>query len=264
MPKVVALDFETANYPRDSAIALGISVIENNVIKETRSWLFRPPGKSIYIREDFIRIHGIRPADLKDKPQFDGVWQEIEAYLESVDLLIAHNAGFDRSVLHAVADHYGIALPRYNWQCTVNIARRTWPHLSNHKLPTVCEHLGIQLKHHDPASDAEACSRIFLCSESPVESAATEGDAGLTAKTPELEAVMAQYRLGIRYYNGQDVSQNYAKALNWLRKAAEQGHVKAQSHLVDMYSRGEGVQQDHAEATKWRERAQWKLRNDAL
>ncbi len=255
MPKVVALDFETANYPRDSAIALGISVIEDDLIKETRSWLFRPPGKSIYIREDFIKIHGIRPADLKDKPHFHGVWPEIEVYLENVDLLIAHNAGFDRSVLYGVADRYGIALPRYNWQCTVNIARRTWPHLANHKLPTVCEHLGIQLKHHDPASDAEACSKIFLCSETSIEQMPAEDETGLTSASPEMDTAMAQYRLGIRYYNGQDVSQNYAKALNWLRKAAEQGHVKAQSHLGDMYHKGEGVPQDHAEAIKWHERA---------
>jgi DNA polymerase-3 subunit epsilon len=65
-------------------------------------------------------------------------------------------------VLFSVADHYGIELPAYKWQCTVNIARVTWPGLVNHKLSTVAEHLNIPLKHHDPASDAEACARIFL------------------------------------------------------------------------------------------------------
>lgn len=256
MPKVVALDFETANYPRNSAIALGLSVIEDGTVKETRSWLFRPPGKGIYIREDFIAIHGIRPSDLKDKPYFDGVWPEINRYLDDVDLLIAHNAAFDRSVLYSVAEHYDIPLPGYSWQCTVNIARRTWPNLLNHKLPTVCGHLGIELKHHDPASDAEACSRIFLSAAIPVDvSAYTEYESTITALSVEEEAVMAQYRLGIRYYNGQDVTQSYDKALQWLRKAAEQGHVKAQSHLADMYAKGEGVPQDSAEAAKWYERA---------
>ena len=236
MAKVVALDFETANYPRESAIALGICIIEDNIIKETRSWLFRPPGNGIYIREDFIRIHGIRPADLRGKPYFQGVWQEIAGYLENVDLLIAHNAGFDRSVLHAVADHYNIVLPRYNWQCTVNIARRTWPHLVNHKLPTVCEHLGIELKHHDPASDAEACSRILLCSESAVPEAGSsiEDKGSSSGCATEMDTAAAQYRLGMRYYNGQDVLQNHIKAINWLRKAAEQGHAQAQIHLNDI------------------------------
>ena len=158
----LAIDFETANYPRESAIALGLSVIQDGRVTETRSWLFRPPGSRIYIRPDFIDIHGITPAMLKDKPDFSGVWNEISDYFKNTNKLIAHNAGFDRSVLFAVADHYGIQLPSYEWQCTVNMSRVMWPGLYNHKLPTVCDHLGIQLKHHDPASDAEACAKIYL------------------------------------------------------------------------------------------------------
>jgi len=253
MPKVVALDFETANYPRESAIALGVSVIEDGIIRGARSWLFRPPGERIYIREDFIKIHGIRPADLRDKPYFHGVWPEIEACLQNADLIIAHNVGFDRSVLHAVANHYSIDLPRFNWQCTVNIARAAWPGLVNHKLPTVCEHLGIPLRHHDPASDAIACAKIFLSSESvvPERAVAAGYDAGPGGEAPELGIVMSQYRLGIRYCDGQGVAQNYAKALNLLRKAAEQGHAEAQCRLGDMYDRGEGVSPSVDDALKW-------------
>jgi DNA polymerase-3 subunit epsilon len=229
MPKVVALDFETANYPRDSAIALGISIIQDNVITERKSWLFRPPGNSIYIRPDFIKIHGIRPADLKDKPRFQGVWSEVEALIKGADLLIAHNAGFDRSVLYGVTQHYNIELPRYNWQCTVNIARAAWPHLPNHKLPTVCEHLGIELKHHDPASDAEACARIFLSSQSSVELAAVGKEYSSYQNNEDVGQGVAgaQYRLGIRYYEGKDVAEDRAKAFNLVRKAAEQGHAEA-------------------------------------
>lgn len=160
--KYLAIDFETANYPRESAIALGISVIDGGKVVETRAWTFRPPGKRIYIRPDFIDIHGIRPEHLKDRPHFDGVWDEMRPYFERAETLIAHNAGFDRSVLYGVADHYNISLQPFYWKCTVNLSRVSWPGLYNHKLPTVCEHLGITLKHHDPASDAEASARIFL------------------------------------------------------------------------------------------------------
>ena len=34
--------------------------------------------------------------------------------------------------------------------------------LTRANLPAVCEHLGIALNHHDPASDAEACARIVI------------------------------------------------------------------------------------------------------
>jgi DNA polymerase-3 subunit epsilon len=237
MPKVVALDFETANYPRNSAIALGISIVQDNVIAERKAWLFRPPGNSIYIRPDFIAIHGIRPADLRDKPHFPGIWPELEACLEGADLLIAHNAGFDRSVLYGATQHYGIDLPRYNWQCTVNIARTAWPHLPNHKLPTVCKHLGIELKHHDPASDAAACARIFLSSRSFAETDALVEYNRLYQGNQSTEHMVAaaQYRLGLRYCEGDGVAQNHTKAINYFRKAAEQGHAEARQRLEELY-----------------------------
>jgi DNA polymerase III subunit epsilon len=159
---VTAIDFETAYYAAHSAIALGISRISDNKVIETRSWLFRPPGRSIYIRPDFVDIHGITANDLRDKPHFDGVWPEMAEYFETATLLVAHNARFDRNVLYSTADHYGINLPAFDWVCTVNIARVKWPDLENHKLPTVCRHLGIQLNHHDPASDAQASANIYI------------------------------------------------------------------------------------------------------
>ena len=171
MTITLAIDFETANYPRESAIALGVSVIENNTVRETRSWMFKPvpdprfDPTRIYIRRDFIAIHGITSRMLKDKHFFDGYWHEIQPYFEEADQLIAHNAGFDRNVLAAVLAHYEFPPVRHNWQCTVNISRTSWPGLINHKLSTVAEHLNIALNHHEAASDAEACARIFIAAQ---------------------------------------------------------------------------------------------------
>lgn len=159
---VTAIDFETAYYAATSAIALGISRIKDNVVIETRSWLFRPPGKTIFIRPDFIDIHGIKPRDLVGKPQFDGVWPEMALYFETATMLLAHNARFDKNVLYSTAWHYGINLPAFDWVCTVNLARAKWPDIENHKLSTVCRHLDIPLQHHDPASDAQACANIYI------------------------------------------------------------------------------------------------------
>lgn len=159
---VTAIDFETAWYQPHSSIALGISRIKDGVVVETKSWMYRPPGRRIYIRPDFIAIHGIRPEHLEDKPDFSGVWEEIAPYLETASMLVAHNAWFDRNVLYGTAEHYGINLPAFDWNCTVRIARATWPDLENHKLNTVAAHLGIALNHHDAASDAEACANIYI------------------------------------------------------------------------------------------------------
>jgi TPR repeat protein len=42
-----------------------------------------------------------------------------------------------------------------------------------------------------------------------------------------------------------------AEAVNWYRKAAEQGYAKAQSNLGNMYSNGYGVPKDETAAYMW-------------
>ena len=45
--------------------------------------------------------------------------------------------------------------------------------------------------------------------------------------------------------------QDYAQALSWYRKAAEQGHPGAQTNLGVLYYKGSGVKKDYVEADKW-------------
>jgi TPR repeat protein len=49
--------------------------------------------------------------------------------------------------------------------------------------------------------------------------------------------------------------QGYAKAAEWLRKAAEQGNASAQAELGGLYFRGEGVKKDKANAIEWFKKA---------
>ena len=48
---------------------------------------------------------------------------------------------------------------------------------------------------------------------------------------------------------------DYAKALKWYRKSAEQGNAMAQCNLGFMYDEGEGVPLDFAKAMKWYRKA---------
>jgi TPR repeat protein len=52
------------------------------------------------------------------------------------------------------------------------------------------------------------------------------------------------------YHDGQGVPQDYAEAMKWVRKAADQGDDGAQTTLGYMYSFGQGMPQDYAEAAK--------------
>jgi len=51
------------------------------------------------------------------------------------------------------------------------------------------------------------------------------------------------------------IPENYAEALSWYRKAADQGYTEAQVHLGVMYGLGWGVPRDDTEATRWYRKA---------
>ena len=61
----------------------------------------------------------------------------------------------------------------------------------------------------------------------------------------------AQYNLGSVYRDGEGVPRDYAEALKWFRKAAVQGDARAQASLGMMYTIGSGVPQDYVLALMW-------------
>ncbi len=61
----------------------------------------------------------------------------------------------------------------------------------------------------------------------------------------------AQFNLGVSYYKGNGVTPNKQATEKWKRLAAEQGHMQAQTDLGSMYDTGDGVSEDKREAVKW-------------
>ena len=58
----------------------------------------------------------------------------------------------------------------------------------------------------------------------------------------------AQYNLGVLYFDGKDVPQNYLEAAKWYSCAADQGDKQAQFNLGLMCYRGMGIPQNHVYA----------------
>ena len=54
---------------------------------------------------------------------------------------------------------------------------------------------------------------------------------------------------------GYGVKQDYAEALSWYRKAAEQGYASAQYNICVFYENGYGVKKDYNEALNWYRKA---------
>lgn len=65
----------------------------------------------------------------------------------------------------------------------------------------------------------------------------------------------AQLGLARMYYNGDGITKDDAKAVEWYQKAAEQGNNFAQYKLGEMYDKGEGVARDDARAVEWWQKA---------
>ncbi len=61
----------------------------------------------------------------------------------------------------------------------------------------------------------------------------------------------ASYQLGILYYRGEGVLQDYAEAAKWFEQAAEAGDADAQYNLGLMYANGQGVARDLVRAHVW-------------
>jgi len=160
MTLFAAIDFETANYGRDSACAVGVVLVEDGCIVRSHYQLIQPPSRWFA----FTYIHGLTWQDVKDAPRFDTVWAGIGRDLERADFLAAHNAAFDRGVLTACCAAYGLPVPRQQFVCTVQLARQQWD-IRPTRLPDVCHRLGIELRHHQADSDAEACARIVIAAQ---------------------------------------------------------------------------------------------------
>lgn len=156
----LAFDFETANNSRDSACSIGLVRVDDGKIVRKSIHLIRPPTDEFL----FTHIHGLRWEDVREAPTFGELWPTIREYFEGIDFVAAHNVGFDRRVLLNCCELYGIQPPELNYLCTVQLSRQTWQVFPT-KLPDVCRFLGIELRHHEALSDAEACAHIVLRSQ---------------------------------------------------------------------------------------------------
>ena len=156
----IAIDFETANHLRSSACSIGIAVVKNSEIVETRSFYIKPTPN--YYAPINSRIHGITERQTDSAPSFLELWNsELSRYFKDTDI-VAHNAPFEKSVLNALSNVYDIDIPTDRIYCSLKMSRQRLD-LLNYQLDNVCNSLGILFSnHHDAKADAIGCAEIVL------------------------------------------------------------------------------------------------------
>jgi DNA polymerase III subunit epsilon len=109
-------------------------------------------------------IHGISTDQLKDKPLFAEIADELLAFIGDAPL-VAHNAMFDLGFLNAELERAGKSLvPRDRLVDTLLLARRRHPGGSN-RLDDLCTRYGIDNSRrtkHGALLDAELLAEVYL------------------------------------------------------------------------------------------------------
>ena len=154
----VSIDFETANEKRHSACAVGLVVANEHEIIDEYYSLINPMTE---FRSFNTYIHGITEDDVTDAPTFAELWPTLNKYLMN-NLVVAHNASFDMSVIRHTLDYFKLPYPSMDYLCTVKISQRIWPELDNHKLNTLASHHGIIFEHHHALEDARVAAKVFM------------------------------------------------------------------------------------------------------
>ena len=157
--RFVAFDVETPNRYNNRISAIGITVVEDGRITEE---FYSKVNPETFFDDFNTQLTGLDAEAVKDAPSFSQLWPVIEPLLER-GLLIAHNAVFDLGVLKKCLQDYGILWRRYTrYLCTVQMGRRCYPALPDHRLDTMCSCCGVPLDHHRADSDSRACASLFL------------------------------------------------------------------------------------------------------
>ncbi|WP_345803154.1 3'-5' exonuclease [Microbacterium sp. AZCO] len=156
-----AIDFETANSSNASACSVGLARVRDGRVVATAGWLIQPPPGHDRFFEVNTRIHGIREHDVVGAKGWSEQLDDLAAFA-GADVLVAHNAGFDMTVIRRACEATGDICPPYRYMCSLQVSRKMYD-LDSYRLPSVAAVAGfVDFAHHDASADALACAHIMI------------------------------------------------------------------------------------------------------
>lgn len=177
-----AVDVETANESRHIC-SVGIVRFVSGAAADVYEQKIKPQTA---ISKRHQRIHGIGNGDVEGAPTLRDAMEDISAFLGDAPV-VAHTA-FDRTAFNRSGEHIA-----NGWLDSCQIARRSYPDLPNHKLPTVARHLGVDLAHHDALSDARASGEILASAlRLRISPLAAHAAGGVPRLTPQQHAALPE------------------------------------------------------------------------
>jgi DNA polymerase-3 subunit epsilon len=123
--RVVIFDTETTGRtPLDGDRVVEIGCVEMIGFDVGRTFhAYLNPERDV--PEEVVRVHGLTGTFLRDKPLFGAVQADLMAFFGPEDMLVAHNAEFDRGFLNFELERLGLPiLPQERFIDTLAIARK--------------------------------------------------------------------------------------------------------------------------------------------
>jgi DNA polymerase-3 subunit epsilon len=156
-----AIDFETANSSPASACSVGLVRVRDGEVVAQTGWLIRPPAGHDDFNEWNTKIHGLRAHDVARAATWEEQIDRLCTFA-GADVLVAHSAKFDLTVLSRACEVTGIEAPPYRSLCSLAVARKTYE-LDSYRLPKAAAAAGFgDFPHHDALADARACAQIII------------------------------------------------------------------------------------------------------
>ncbi len=151
------VDVETANQYRHSICQIGIAFFANGKMVDGWESLVNPHDDFL---EFNIALHGIGPERVAHAPAWREVFPMVNTLLRGA--AVASHTDFDRCALSNACARAGIPGVGYGkWIDTCWLARSAWPHLPNHKLPTLARSFKITYQAHDALEDARVAGEVL-------------------------------------------------------------------------------------------------------
>lgn len=156
----VVFDIETTGFSKTECKIIEIGAVKVEGGKITDRWSgFVNPG--VKIPREITDLTSITDGMVKDALPFE---EQIDDFIKFCDgcVMVAHNANFDMGFMKQKSRECARSfdLPYVD---TMVLARCMFSKLPNHKLDTLCKHLGvINAHHHRAVDDAEATAKAFV------------------------------------------------------------------------------------------------------
>lgn len=164
----VVLDTETTgldpNYGHKIIEIAALEIINRNITGRSFHQYLQPDRE---IDADAIRVHGITNEQLRDKPRFAAIADELMQFIAEAELII-HNAEFDLKFINHELSGINSTWTQVEKHCkiidTLQLARQLYPGQKNN-LDALCKRLNIDntaRKLHGALLDTQLLAEVYL------------------------------------------------------------------------------------------------------